>query len=104
MACMCGDLYCFSCGPAQGNYQCSCGSWTLDIEEDECHKSCEAHEAMAYSEEEIYRDAVELEREPTDKELRESVQFCAEIERLLLLHYKVCEDCRIRDTKDEEYA
>lgn len=29
--CMCGDLYCNSCGHAQGNYYCSlCGTWTLD--------------------------------------------------------------------------
>jgi RecJ-like exonuclease len=31
MACMCGDLYCWSCGPAQGNGHCEvCGSWTMD--------------------------------------------------------------------------
>lgn len=29
MACMCGDLRCWSCGPAQGNYKCSqCGKWS----------------------------------------------------------------------------
>jgi hypothetical protein len=29
MACMCGDLYCRSCGPAQGNSFCqNCGRWT----------------------------------------------------------------------------
>jgi hypothetical protein len=28
---MCGDPYCPSCGPAQGNYQCpTCGAWKLD--------------------------------------------------------------------------
>lgn len=31
MACMCGDLYCGSCGPAQGNCVCSgCGVWSID--------------------------------------------------------------------------
>ena len=31
MPCMCGDLCCSSCGPAQGNYHCSfCGAWTSD--------------------------------------------------------------------------
>jgi len=31
MACMCGDLYCFSCGPAQGNMKCFiCGKWEAD--------------------------------------------------------------------------
>lgn len=28
MSCMCGDTYCWSCGPAQGNWHCdSCGAW-----------------------------------------------------------------------------
>ena len=28
MPCMCGDLYCYSCGPAQGAWQCDmCGAW-----------------------------------------------------------------------------
>jgi len=31
MPCMCGDLYCHSCGPAQGNSHCPhCGAWTAD--------------------------------------------------------------------------
>ncbi len=31
MACMCGDTYCPSCGPAQGNSQCPwCGCWEAD--------------------------------------------------------------------------
>lgn len=31
MACMCGDTYCWSCGPAQGNSKCeACGVWTAD--------------------------------------------------------------------------
>jgi hypothetical protein len=29
--CMCGDPYCGSCGPAQGNYRCpNCGIWSMD--------------------------------------------------------------------------
>jgi hypothetical protein len=29
--CMCGDPYCPSCGPAQGNYRCiHCGKWSMD--------------------------------------------------------------------------
>jgi len=32
--CMCGDIYCPSCGPAQGNWRCPCcGMWSLDAEE-----------------------------------------------------------------------
>jgi len=28
---MCGDLYCHSCGPAQGNCKCpNCGVWSMD--------------------------------------------------------------------------
>ncbi len=31
MPCMCGDTYCYSCGPAQGNSQCDvCGEWSAD--------------------------------------------------------------------------
>jgi len=31
MACMCGDPYCWSCGPAQGNNRCEiCGRWSED--------------------------------------------------------------------------
>lgn len=31
MTCMCGDLYCPSCGPAQGNNHCIiCGKWSMD--------------------------------------------------------------------------
>jgi len=28
---MCGDTYCYSCGPAQGNHRCEiCGKWDED--------------------------------------------------------------------------
>lgn len=31
MSCMCGDTYCYYCGPAQGNYRCEvCGKWAAD--------------------------------------------------------------------------
>jgi len=31
MPCMCGDIYCPSCGPAQGNNRCYvCGAWDND--------------------------------------------------------------------------
>jgi hypothetical protein len=31
MPCMCGDLCCRSCGPAQGSYRCDmCGKWTAE--------------------------------------------------------------------------
>lgn len=29
--CTCGDIYCPSCGSAQGNFQCQhCGAWSID--------------------------------------------------------------------------
>ena len=41
MPCMCGDTYCWSCGPAQGNYKCpACGRWTFDggcIDPEKCN-------------------------------------------------------------------
>jgi hypothetical protein len=31
MPCLCGDLYCHSCGSAQGNFKCAnCGAWSAD--------------------------------------------------------------------------
>lgn len=31
MACMCGDICCWSCGPAQGNTRCPiCRAWASD--------------------------------------------------------------------------
>lgn len=31
MACMCGDIQCWSCGPAQGNWRCPiCRAWADD--------------------------------------------------------------------------
>jgi len=45
MPCMCGDTYCGSCGPAQGNNRCpNCGKWDLDGGCDDpnaCEKACE---------------------------------------------------------------
>lgn len=42
MHCICGDYYCLSCGPAQGNHHCPvCGSWSWDggcEDEDQCQK------------------------------------------------------------------
>lgn len=32
--CDCGDLYCGSCGPLQGNTKCyGCGEWAMDHDE-----------------------------------------------------------------------
>ena len=41
MPCMCGDIYCGSCGSAQGNYKCrQCGIWSSDggcLDPDKCN-------------------------------------------------------------------
>jgi len=46
MRCMCGDLYCPSCGAAQGNYRCPyCGAWAADggcADHDACKRADEA--------------------------------------------------------------
>lgn len=47
MACMCGDIYCNSCGPAQGNYKCrQCGKWSDEGGCDDPEK-CDALETQA---------------------------------------------------------
>lgn len=69
MPCMCGDLYCYSCGPAQGNFKCeSCGVWTAD-------GGCKDPEACNATVNQMYeRYAVELaEEEALAKEYWESV-------------------------------
>ena len=55
--CMCGDPFCSSCGPAQGNYKCSnCGKWDMDggcDDPDACALAVQQmEEAMAKQEEE----------------------------------------------------
>lgn len=64
MACMCGDLYCWSCGPAQGNSKCEvCGKWAMDGGCDEPEKCLaiaqENDRLMAEEELRIERDAQE---------------------------------------------
>ncbi len=63
MPCMCGDTYCGSCGPAQGNYRCpACGTWSFDSE---CKdpKACEEKiKEMEKDEEEFWRICEENEQ------------------------------------------
>ena len=57
MPCMCGDLHCPSCGPAQGNSQCPwCGAWESD-------GGCQRPDFCADCEE---QDQARQEREATD--------------------------------------
>jgi hypothetical protein len=62
MACMCGDPYCGSCGPAQGNHKCICGLWTMD---GGCHTLEACAEAIRKENEgwdEYYREMNEHEK------------------------------------------
>ena len=52
--CMCGDLMCSSCGPAQGNHKCSwCGVWDMD-------GGCADREACSKAEQEAYAHEAEM--------------------------------------------
>jgi hypothetical protein len=60
MPCMCGDLYCHSCGPAQGNSRCpECGVWTAD---GGCENSQQCEEATRLADEAYYTDIEEADR------------------------------------------
>ena len=67
MTCLCGDIFCPSCGPAQGNYRCyNCGAWEVEGGCEDPEK-CEAALAslgdrMLELEEEI-AEAAERDRE-----------------------------------------
>lgn len=63
--CLCGDLYCGSCGPAQGNIKCFvCGVWSMDggcADPDKCADTEEKiMEQMDRDEEEMARYADEM--------------------------------------------
>lgn len=73
MPCMCGDIQCSSCGPAQGNWRCPiCRAWADDgcehIDDDgnsireEFHQQVEAiAKAEIEATENIYREMDELD-------------------------------------------
>lgn len=64
MMCLCGDTYCWSCGPAQGNNCCEvCGSWS---EDGGCVNPAEC-EAKAKEMDQLYTEQ-ELEAEKLAKE------------------------------------
>lgn len=78
MACMCGDLYCISCGPAQGNHRCEeCGRWSMDggcIDESVCEAKNKA-----------YWDAIEQQAVEDEESLQafyDSAEYRQESERL----------------------
>lgn len=64
MPCMCGDICCPSCGPAQGNSRCIlCGAWAS---EEECvctpEQLAKAAENDRLATEAEYQDYLEAER------------------------------------------
>lgn len=74
--CMCGDLCCPSCGPAQGNSKCLvCGNWLSEGCENPAE--CEAKLPAA-----IERERLAVEAEA--KEWAELDRLQPEIDRLLM--------------------
>lgn len=58
--CLCGDPYCGSCGPAQGNHKCpSCGRWSAD---GECDNPSECEENIIKWEMELAEAEAELDK------------------------------------------
>lgn len=54
--CMCGDLCCSSCGPAQGNFKCgACGRWSSE--------GCDDPKKCAIIEAQIVAAEIDLEIE-----------------------------------------
>lgn len=63
MACMCGDLYCWSCGPAQGNSKCHiCGKWDMDGGCDEPEKCLAIAQEQDRAENELMAKWIEEDR------------------------------------------
>lgn len=57
--CMCGDPYCWSCGPAQGNSKCpNCGKWAADGGCDDPEACATANRA---ADEAYYQDWLKME-------------------------------------------
>jgi hypothetical protein len=69
MACMCGDPYCGSCGPAQGGYKCMvCGVWSWDGGCEDSEKCRIENERLAKAENEAY-DAMEIAEADMEAEI-----------------------------------
>lgn len=62
--CLCGDLYCGSCGPAQGNHRCgNCGEWADEHGEPGSeHDDDRCSEAMKVQAEAEYEWEQEMEK------------------------------------------
>ena len=71
MPCMCGDLYCWSCGPAQGNYKCpNCRAWTGDGGCEDPVACMEAIDASAQAEAEAEKADAKEEADAQNEEFR----------------------------------
>ena len=81
--CLCGDLCCPSCGPAQGNWRCPiCGTWTSEVCEhisEDGNLKQEFHEQARKLEEE--RRAEEEMAKAWEEEARLASEFWAEEKR-----------------------
>jgi hypothetical protein len=98
MPCYCGDLRCFSCGPAQGNNRCEiCGKWDDDGGCDN-PQACEAaademYARLAKDEAEASRAAEEYFRDTVrDLESRHGAgdEHCPHGNR-----WESCNDCMV---------
>lgn len=66
--CMCGDLYCRSCGPCFGNHRCStCGAWTMDGGCADPAACAEACRLAAEAEDKYLREMEAAEKEFNDR-------------------------------------
>ncbi len=62
--CMCGDLCCSSCGPAQGNHKCSnCGNWSMDGGCEKPEVCAEADRLSCEAEAKYYEESAKWEEE-----------------------------------------
>lgn len=93
MPCMCGDPYCGSCGPAQGNYKCEiCGQWSADggcDDPKDCKEKSEAYWAAMAEEEARFQR--ELEENPPP----EPSSTCPHGKE-----YHECNDCMVASDLD----
>ena len=90
---MCGDTYCWSCGPAQGNHKCpNCGRWSLDGPCDDpaaCEKAC--------------KEQAEAEQREFEKHAEEEERYFAEMEAHGPSITVNCPTCGRMDEQDVEF-
>jgi len=100
---MCGDLYCWSCGPAQGNYKCEiCGKWS---EDGGCDNPQECHDKAEKMYAQLAKD-LEKEKELADQYAEEEAkaQAAREEEVHLCPHGKSFLECNACLAADDRHC